>query len=264
MIFVISIPYSFAEEQIISIPKDSFNPNCQNLDLCYIPSPITVNVGQTVLWENNDSAVHTVTSGSPNSGPDGVIYSDLMAPGETFAFNFKEPGYFQYYCELHPWMEGEVTVQLEKDQIIQEEFDIIETRMSTDGLVLVTIKTNQPDSGNELPIRIEFTNLQGELIISMNYDITVIQDNEEVLFAENIRAVDGVSEFNTRILESDNPIDIDLGIRGIYSNEFTKDIQEVVKFQNIPEFGVLSMMILSISIIGIIVFNKTRLNMNNF
>ena len=264
LILLISVPSSFAEEQIVSLPKYSNKPGCQDLDLCYIPSPLIVKVGQTVSWKNNDYAVHTVTSGTPDTGPDGIIYSGLMSPDDTFAFKFKDPGSFQYYCQLHPWMEGLVIAELGKEQITQEDFEIIETRMSIDGTVLVTIKTNQPDSGNELPVRIEFTNQEQEFLISMNYDITAIQDNEIVLSSQNIRAVDGVSELKTIVLESDNPLDIEVALRGIYADESSKEIQEVIEFQNIPEFGTITLMILVISIIGITIFSKSRLNVNNF
>jgi plastocyanin len=71
----------------------------------YAPNPITVAVGGTVTWTNNDSTTHTSVSNSNawNSGP--------IAPGGTFKMTFASAGSFPYHCSIHPGMVGTVTVQ---------------------------------------------------------------------------------------------------------------------------------------------------------
>jgi predicted secreted protein with PEFG-CTERM motif len=68
-------------------------------------------MGGTVTWENVDNAAHTVTSGSPADGPDGVFDSSLiMAGGATFSHTFDDAGTYDYFCMVHPWMAGTVNV----------------------------------------------------------------------------------------------------------------------------------------------------------
>jgi len=62
-----------------------------------------------VIWNNIDSAAHTVTSGIPGS-PDGIFDSGMVLSGGTFEFTFTEPGEYDYYCMVHPWMTGKVMV----------------------------------------------------------------------------------------------------------------------------------------------------------
>ena len=76
----------------------------------YDPEILQVEIGTTVLWKNDDSAMHTVTSGNPQEGPNGLFDSDLMAAGESFEFTFTTQGIEDYYCIVHPWMTGSVEV----------------------------------------------------------------------------------------------------------------------------------------------------------
>ena len=94
----------------ISLPVGSASPGCEKTNECYIPAEVTINAGETVTWSNDDTAAHTVTSGSPDGGPDGIFDSSLfMADGE-FTYTFDEPGEYPYFCMVHPWMVGTVTV----------------------------------------------------------------------------------------------------------------------------------------------------------
>ena len=76
----------------------------------YVPSEITVDLGTTVVWTNNDTATHTVTSGQPSIGPTGLFDSALFSPGNTFEHQFNTVGVHDYFCIVHPWMTGMVTV----------------------------------------------------------------------------------------------------------------------------------------------------------
>ncbi len=76
-------------------------------NLQYHPEDLTIASGTTVVWTNNDSMSHTVTSrpGAPASFDSGII-----ATGGTYSFTFTQAGTYQYYCMIHPWMSGNVTV----------------------------------------------------------------------------------------------------------------------------------------------------------
>ncbi len=74
------------------------------------PQEISVKVGTTVAWTNQDSVAHTVTSGDPNAGPTNAFDSGLIKSGATFQHKFDSVGVNPYYCTVHPWMTGKVTV----------------------------------------------------------------------------------------------------------------------------------------------------------
>ncbi|MGI0002230.1 MAG: plastocyanin/azurin family copper-binding protein, partial [Nitrososphaeraceae archaeon] len=77
----------------------------------YEPPTLTVPTGTTVTWKNTDSTLHTVTSGSAESGVSGTEFdSSYMAGGKTFQHTFSSAGTFDYYCTLHPFMKGQVVV----------------------------------------------------------------------------------------------------------------------------------------------------------
>ena len=79
----------------------------------FVPDILTVSKGTTVTWTNGDSTLHTVTSGSPESGNSGTgteFDSSYLAAGKTFQHEFGTSGTFDYYCTLHPYMKGKVVV----------------------------------------------------------------------------------------------------------------------------------------------------------
>lgn len=98
------------EKPDVRIPMSASRPGCEEAGWCYSPSEIATDVGRTVTWLNEDSGFHTVTSGYYDDF-DGAFDSGHIDPGKTFSHTFEKPGDFPYYCALHPWMEGIVTVK---------------------------------------------------------------------------------------------------------------------------------------------------------
>ena len=92
-------------------PEGTSVPGCEEDDTCFMPSSLQISVGDTVHWLNNDVAAHTVTSGSLTDGLSGVFDSGLVLGGTVFAHTFEEPGTYDYFCLVHPWMLGIVTVE---------------------------------------------------------------------------------------------------------------------------------------------------------
>jgi len=97
--------------EIVSIPSGSGTPGCEETNECYIPAEVTISVGATVIWENTDNAAHLATSGTPDGGPNGIFDSGMIMAGSTFEQEFLDKGEFAYYCLVHPWMVGTVTVE---------------------------------------------------------------------------------------------------------------------------------------------------------
>ena len=68
------------------------------------PKTVTVKVGQTVTWTNQDSVTHTVTG-------DGGIDSGDLSKGKSYSKTFDAEGTFDYHCTPHPQMTGKVIVE---------------------------------------------------------------------------------------------------------------------------------------------------------
>jgi plastocyanin len=93
----------------VTIPEGAGLP--EEGQIYYDPQVIDVTVGTTVSWENLDNTVHTVTSGDPDEGTNGVFDSEMMVAGAKYEFTFTETGSQEYYCTFHPWMRGTVNVE---------------------------------------------------------------------------------------------------------------------------------------------------------
>ena len=95
---------------IVSLPQGSGIPGCESTNECFIPYNIQVNAGGTVIWNNDDTLAHTVTSGTVLMGADGLFDSSILMEEDSFEFTFDNAGEYDYYCIVHPWMEGKITV----------------------------------------------------------------------------------------------------------------------------------------------------------
>jgi plastocyanin len=94
-LWLVSAPRARAAETMVDISGFAFQPGT-----------VTIKVGDTVTWTNSDTTAHTATSTD-----DPALFDGEMAPGESFSFTFTEAGSFDYFCEIHPTMEGTVVVQ---------------------------------------------------------------------------------------------------------------------------------------------------------
>jgi amicyanin len=68
------------------------------------PATLTVPVGATVTWTNQDEEPHSV------AGKDGSFHSPGMDTHGTYSFTFTTPGSYDYICSIHPFMTGTVVV----------------------------------------------------------------------------------------------------------------------------------------------------------
>ncbi|MGH8915918.1 MAG: cupredoxin domain-containing protein [Acidimicrobiia bacterium] len=75
-------------------------------DFAFSPETLTIAVGTTVTWVNNDAGLaHTSTS------TDDVWTSGTLNEGDEFSVPFDEPGTFTYFCTVHPTMTGSIIVE---------------------------------------------------------------------------------------------------------------------------------------------------------
>lgn len=77
------------------------------------PEILTIKIGDTVKWINDDSSAHKVTSGDP-AMPETVqilFDSGLMMSKSTFTVTFNEVGINPYFDMIHPWIQGTIVVE---------------------------------------------------------------------------------------------------------------------------------------------------------
>jgi plastocyanin len=103
----------------VSIVEGSSNP--QNGQF-YVPDDIraTLGISNRVIWTNQDSVPHTVTSDTDYVDPySGKFDSQIrpqeeggafVMPGQTYEFLFTKLGTYHYHCVPHPWMQARVQV----------------------------------------------------------------------------------------------------------------------------------------------------------
>ena len=77
----------------------------------YLPLNLEIKPMTTVQWLNDDIVLHTVQSQNEYGEIIGLFNSAPLNTGETFEFKFTEEGVYNYYCSLHPWRIGLVTVK---------------------------------------------------------------------------------------------------------------------------------------------------------
>jgi len=119
-LFVFSIPTANGEEFMISIPQGDHTRELKTVIEWYVPINHDVEIGDVVTWTNDDITAHTVTSGkgigflgnpdTDKAQPDGYFDSGIISPEKSWSFTFKEKGFFEYTCTIHPWVERSITV----------------------------------------------------------------------------------------------------------------------------------------------------------
>ena len=73
-------------------------------DFKFNPATLTVPVGTTVTWTNQDEEPHTLAA------KDGSFHSPGIDTHGTYSFTFTTPGSYDYICSIHPFMTGTVVV----------------------------------------------------------------------------------------------------------------------------------------------------------
>lgn len=248
---MLTIP-SASAETMVSLPEGSSVPGCEETNECYIPYEVNVPVGETVTWSNDDTAAHTVTSGSIADGTSGVFDSSLFMAGTTFSHTFEEGGTYPYFCVVHPWMLGVVMVGTGSDGNNEE--------------LMVEITTGNAAKDERLSIDVTFKTIDGMKVEHVNYDIMATQGTEVVLDDKKVHDHDGVMNHMTAPLpiaaSSEMPVDITVTFNGFGVEEpFTGPIGQIATKQVVPEFGTIAVMILAVAIISIIAISaKSRLS----
>lgn len=74
------------------------------VDFAFTDTTLSINIGDTVAWQNTGAQSHTVTSEV------GVFDSGSISPGSDFSTVFNSAGTYYYYCKIHPQMRAAIVV----------------------------------------------------------------------------------------------------------------------------------------------------------
>lgn len=105
---LLALAAACAFAMLAAVPRDAGAANAAVSinNFAFSPGSVTVGIGDTVTWTNNQAGVpHTVTSDTA-----GVMDSGTLASGATYAKTFDAAGTFTYFCAIHPTMTGTVIV----------------------------------------------------------------------------------------------------------------------------------------------------------
>jgi len=108
------------------------------IDFAFQPESITIESGTTVVWTNYDTAQHTVTS------TEDIFDSGLFGENETFEYTFTEPGTYEYFCTVHPFMEGEVIVSEEDPEQVEPGVVVMDQPIVNDTVTVDEVVSNGP------------------------------------------------------------------------------------------------------------------------
>ena len=100
-VILVMTPSVSAEDHDVSITDD----------MKFDPEDLTINVGDTITWTNNDGMGHTATS----TDEPAYFDSENIDAGATWSFTFTEAGTYNYKCDYHSSMTASITV-VESDE----------------------------------------------------------------------------------------------------------------------------------------------------
>ena len=69
------------------------------------PHDLTVAVGTTVKWVNHDDIPHSVVENNK------AFRSKALDTDDSYSFTFASAGTYDYFCGLHPHMQGKIIVK---------------------------------------------------------------------------------------------------------------------------------------------------------
>ena len=265
---IVVAPPAFADHSKVDInmAAGSSVPGCEEMNMCYMPYNAALDPGGEAMWHNIDTAAHTVSSGTPAEGLDDVFDSGLVPAGGMYSYKFEEAGTYDYFCMVHPWMTGIVTVSAEHDEMEEmghdemgdmggmehsdehaasgvEDISDQFTATTTSGVIHHNGANSDDDT---LIVHLFGADDDGELKITLNRDIITPFDDGSYFVLINSEEVEFEQMGNTIHVE--------------YAAGTEKI--EIVGSHVVPEFGTIAMIILAVAIVSIIAITaKTKISL---
>jgi len=248
----------YAEIYDINMPTGSASPDApyfwQNEKTGEATGDILILVGDTVVWKNGDQAKHTITSGTLESGPDGIFGgTDFLVPGEFYDYTFKKKGNYPYFCLIHPWMTGIVTVTGEGYKIISDVGKDVGDGLSSFNVdyqfsgIVSEASVNEEEKSITFQLTSDPKSNDQNLLMLLPSDLI---DGPYVIF------VDGEKNLTFEYISDDvNTVKIELPDN---SKEIT-----IIGSKIMPEFGIVTVIILGIALTSMIFIQKSKIVLNH-
>lgn len=248
--------FAFAETYDIKIPSGAADPNApyfwSEKSTGATTGEITIYPGDSVTWNNADTAFHTITSVTKDGEVDGLFDSGFFTAGKSYTRQFNDLGDFYYFCSIHPYMNGVVHVVKNTGSV--QSIDGVASGYSNDGVgfeVKYVLDTNLQKNvnidtkGNSLTFTIAGDTLSEQITLILPSEI--IDDPNTVL-------VDGdMADFTIE--------EISNGIKLIIPIEHNSKEIKVVGARVIPEFGFLAASILSIGLFSTLFLARSKFSL---
>ncbi|SRR5579885_165705 len=183
--------------QVVTIPFGAYDPNFNTAaPQWYQPAVVTIQVNQSVTWINQDKETHTITSGkSPGRAslignkegqPNGLFDSGDIKVGESWTHEFTKPGTFEYFCTIHPWMQGYVIVQPKLPTPVDAEgnkitkFPIVKFTPDRRYELDLGWEPHYITTGQKIIFVFQFYDTIKDLAVPEPYTFTITQDGQQL------------------------------------------------------------------------------------
>jgi len=259
--FAGSDTFAFADTYKILIPSGAADPQApyfwSEKSTGVTTGEIIVYPGDSVEWQNADTAFHTITSVSRSGekteltkdDEDGLFDSGFFTAGKSYERQFNDNGDFYYYCSIHPYMYG--TVHVVNDPGSVQSIDRVASGYSEDGL------------GFKVKYILD-TNLQNTVRVdpdgrTLTFTISGDTENEQITFVlppeliENPNAVwvdDTMVDFEIEEISTGTKLVIPI-------ESHSKEIK-IMGTYVIPEFGFLTMVVLCVGLVSTLFFTRSK------
>lgn len=192
------------QNAVVAIPMGSANPELDITNLgprqWYLPQQMVVDFNSTITWINNDTEMHTVTSGTGSGieslvnnkrgNPDGLFDSGFFKPGKSWSHLFNKTGSYPYFCTIHPWMEGKIIVSSKADVIPNYAVDATGKKIdkmplyyfTDDGKMEVGLSwdPNVLLTGKQISFFVSFFDSANNRPNLLPFDFVLIQDGKQI------------------------------------------------------------------------------------
>ncbi|MHA7647174.1 copper-binding protein [Nitrosopumilus sp. S4] len=258
VILFVGSTFAFAEKtHTIIMPSGSSDPDApyfwSEKTTGSTTGEITVYPNDIILWENADTAFHTITSVTQSGEVDGKFDSGFINAGDSYSRQFTELGDFYYFCSIHPWMNGVVHVVKNPGSV--KSIHNVGSGYSDDGLgftVKYVLDTNLQNAVTiNPPDKTLIFRISGE---TENEQITLILPPKLI---ENPTSVwiDGLmTDFKTEITSTGTKLIIPI-------SPHSKEIK-IMGTHVIPEFGFIAIGILTVGLITTLFFTRSKVSLN--
>lgn len=141
----------------VTVNHDTSSPVCKVSSTCFTPYNAQVLQGGIVSWINNDVFMHDIESGVP--GKKDNRFDEHILPGNMVQRKFEQPGVYKYFCSMHPWSTGIITVVSTDSKFEKIEYDetkpaLLVASVSSSGSIMIENKETVVIPNKDLKVEI--------------------------------------------------------------------------------------------------------------